>query len=576
MNYNFILELLWRAEAKANLEKYAIFIFTGDSPTNPWDLTNPRSNFRSSDGTLTPFGKAYAAWDNDTTIRVNTPYVLHNRSASHRVTNNGGNSVNASSIRKEDATVQWQLRDAGSGKRYIVSGVDGRLLRYNGTTLDFAPKGTTGTAVEWTISQEQYGWQNIIHPQTGRYLQLNRTNNSSNAPTALSYSMVTAAAATTTASNWWFAKPYDPISDIGLVTDSSTAANEVPENSPVGTIVGLTATATEPDPGQTVTYSLTDNAGGRFAINTTTGVITVAGPLDYETATSHSITIRATSSDGTTSSAAFSISVLDLPEFSSITDRRVFYNRSASAAFGNGTGNPINAIDPTKSALLPGQTVTTTANYTNYSRGLNGIVIDVVNPINLAGISAGSFRFATWSGFSTSIANFVTINPAVTVSTFVGGGLNGSDRVKLEFADNAIQNAWLQVSMLADANTGLATDDVFYFGNARFDVTPNTTFSSQVAVNVLDTNLVRARNGTDPNNVSNIYDVDRNGSVNVLDTNATRAGNGVNSLRPFTAPLLPPANLLLALQIDSAFADTSWIESIELKGSKRRSAARAF
>ncbi len=49
----------------------------------------------------------------------------------------------------------------------------------------------------------------------------------------------------------------------------------------------------------------------------------------------------------------------------------------------------------------------------------------------------------------------------MTVSTFAGGGLNGSDRVKLEFANNAIQNAWLRVTMLADANTGLAANDVF-------------------------------------------------------------------------------------------------------------------
>ncbi|MFA6245773.1 MAG: LamG-like jellyroll fold domain-containing protein [Mucilaginibacter sp.] len=48
------------------------------------------------------------------------------------------------------------------------------------------------------------------------------------------------------------------------------------------------------------TYSLTDNAGGRFAINATTGVVSVANGtlLDYETATSHNITVRAT--DGTT------------------------------------------------------------------------------------------------------------------------------------------------------------------------------------------------------------------------------------------------------------------------------------
>jgi Glycosyl hydrolase catalytic core/GEVED domain/Ricin-type beta-trefoil lectin domain-like/Cadherin domain len=342
--YNFILELLWRLEEKTNLDKYAMFIWSGDSPTNPWDLANPRSNFRSNDGTLTPYGKAYAAWDNDTTIRNDTPYVLHNRGAVHRLANNGATNLNASTIRMEDASVQWQLRDAGSGKKYIVSGVDGRRLRFNGTALDFAPKGTTGTAVEWTISQEQYGWRNIVHPQTGKHLQLNRTNNSSNAPTALNFTMVAAASATTTASDWWFAKPYEPISDIGPVADSSTVVDQVPENSANGTVVGITASAIDSDPGQTVSYSLTDNAQGRFVVHSTTGVVTVAGTLNFETATSHSITVQAASSDGTTSSAVFTINVTDVNEAPSAL------NLSSTSFAEN---NLANAIVGTFSSLDP-------------------------------------------------------------------------------------------------------------------------------------------------------------------------------------------------------------------------------
>ena len=45
-------------------------------------------------------------------------------------------------------------------------------------------------------------------------------------------------------------------------------------------------------------YALTDSAGGRFSINSTTGVVTVANTLDAETATSHNITVKATSDDG--------------------------------------------------------------------------------------------------------------------------------------------------------------------------------------------------------------------------------------------------------------------------------------
>ena len=64
--------------------------------------------------------------------------------------------------------------------------------------------------------------------------------------------------------------------------------------------VGVTGLATDADATDGVTYSLSDDAGGRFAIDANTGVVTVNGALDYEAATSHSVTILATSDDGST------------------------------------------------------------------------------------------------------------------------------------------------------------------------------------------------------------------------------------------------------------------------------------
>ena len=79
--------------------------------------------------------------------------------------------------------------------------------------------------------------------------------------------------------------------------DDNAAANEVTENATGGTLVGFKAKSTDVGVLDTVTYSLTDDAGGRFAIDAT-GVVTVANGavLDYEAATSHTITVQA--SDG--------------------------------------------------------------------------------------------------------------------------------------------------------------------------------------------------------------------------------------------------------------------------------------
>jgi hypothetical protein len=93
------------------------------------------------------------------------------------------------------------------------------------------------------------------------------------------------------------------------VIDSDTTANTVADNAAVGTPVGLTVRATDDVDGESVTftYSLADSAGGRFAIDATTGVVTVAAPLDQKAASSYTLVVRATGSDGYQSEVSFTI-----------------------------------------------------------------------------------------------------------------------------------------------------------------------------------------------------------------------------------------------------------------------------
>ncbi len=71
----------------------------------------------------------------------------------------------------------------------------------------------------------------------------------------------------------------------------------VAENSSNGTAVGM-AIGLDPDGVLGLTYTLLDSAGGRFAINSTTGAITVADGslLNFESSSSHVVTVRATDS----------------------------------------------------------------------------------------------------------------------------------------------------------------------------------------------------------------------------------------------------------------------------------------
>lgn len=86
----------------------------------------------------------------------------------------------------------------------------------------------------------------------------------------------------------------------------------VPENAPVGTVVG-TVSATDA-PGDTLTYSLVDNAGGKFAIHAQTGVITTLVVLDHEALKTAAIVVRVTDSAGQRSDQGFTIAITNVNE----------------------------------------------------------------------------------------------------------------------------------------------------------------------------------------------------------------------------------------------------------------------
>ncbi|MEM8910529.1 MAG: LamG-like jellyroll fold domain-containing protein, partial [Planctomycetota bacterium] len=94
-----------------------------------------------------------------------------------------------------------------------------------------------------------------------------------------------------------------------------TAPVAIDETTTDGTVVGY-ARGIDDDTGDTVTYSLVDDAGGRFAINSSTGQITIADEtkIDFEAVPSHQITVRATDSTMATTDEMFDIAVNDINE----------------------------------------------------------------------------------------------------------------------------------------------------------------------------------------------------------------------------------------------------------------------
>ncbi len=135
---------------------------------------------------------------------------------------------------------------------------------------------------------------------------------------------------------------------VGSVTDSDGTANYVLENVSIGSAVGITASATDLDGTATVSYSLDDSAGGRFAIDANSGVVTVAGAIDREAAGTYAVIIRATSTDTSWSTQTFTITVGDVNEFSvgSVGDNNASANEvSENAAIGSTVGITAAATD---------------------------------------------------------------------------------------------------------------------------------------------------------------------------------------------------------------------------------------
>ena len=138
-----------------------------------------------------------------------------------------------------------------------------------------------------------------------------------------------------------------------------------------------------------------------------------------------------------------------------------------------------------------------------------------------------------------------------------GEGTGGSDRVTITWDDNVIQNQWLQVTVLADANTGLSAPDVFYFGNAIGE--SGNSPADAVVDSADETGSRTHKTGFTAAAIDNHYDYNRDGRVNATDDLIARHnrtdGVGGNPLQLIAPPLSAPLAAGDTLQPLSAVAD---------------------
>lgn len=202
-----------------------------------------------------------------------------------------------------------------------------------------------------------------------------------------------------------------------------------------------------------------------------------------------------------------------------VVNRKIYY-RGSSFDLSGGVNA---AIDPTKVIAQSGASpqALTFANLINTIHGINGLVFDV------AGLEATSlspsdfaFRMSPAGGFDQSVnppsSWGLAPNPAA-IDVFPGTATTPA-RVRLDWNDDAIVNRWLQIKILANANTGLTTSQVYYIGHLLGE-TNGAIEGNAFRVRGTDTApLVASINPGISVPVENVYDINKDGRIRGTDS----------------------------------------------------------
>ena len=249
-------------------------------------------------------------------------------------------------------------------------------------------------------------------------------------------------------------------------TAAALATSVVAENAALGTVIG-TVVGSDPDAGDVLSYSLVNDAGGRFAIDAATGVLTVTGgaPIDFEVAASHGISVRITDLAGASSDFAFAIDVTNVNDLAP-----VFSSAAALALAENGTAvGTVVAADPDGLAAV-GYAISGGADAALFTiDAATGLLSFVAAPDFEAPLDAGADNLydlevtASDGGLASVLAISVAVTNVVEAPTKVFTGTSLVDSFAV--ADG---NGWT-ISGLAgnDTLTGGAREDIITGGRGN-------------------------------------------------------------------------------------------------------------
>ena len=255
-----------------------------------------------------------------------------------------------------------------------------------------------------------------------------------------------------------------PVND--APTDINPGIPAVDENSAPGTVV-TTLTTVDPDTGDTFTYAITNDPSGFFAISGDQIVVAAGAVIDFETATSHDITVEVTDSGGLTYSEVVTIAVNDINDMPSLA---LTQNTAASVvvswSHNNGDADvAATVVDPVRVASATNET---------YGAGVSATVTD--STLRLDGVAAPDFATAVATDAYVEFA--FTAGTADLLEQISYGAFNftGDYKISIELSDDGFASS---TNLLTDhqiqpaTSTDFSTDfgDGTYYINRTIDVT---------------------------------------------------------------------------------------------------------
>jgi hypothetical protein len=186
-------------------------------------------------------------------------------------------------------------------------------------------------------------------------------------------------------------------------------------------------------------------------------------------------------------------------------------------------------------------------NVSSYTRGINGIMVDLADLPPGTELTADDFQFRVGNDNSPGSWSAAPAPSGVTIRGGAGDG--GSDRVTITWESGAIKNTWLQVIVEGNdsaggfnINTGLAKSHIFYFGSKIGDSGSSPGPDSFDTTTVDAAQVFASLGGGRP--ITDLHDYNRDGQVSTTDAAQVFANLG-SIVRLYLGPEAPPEALTL-------------------------------